>query len=282
MFSGIISLLTFCSIFCLSTTCTIGICGFILLGIIQGMTEFLPISSTAHVLIASKICGHNISPEQWKNILIFLQMGTCISGCVFFKKDILCICRGIFSNDQHGWHLLIILLLGILPTAAIGLCLPTINYNPTMLSIGLTIGAAMIPIAEWKYKKQRIHKSMLSSITYYDAILIGLMQSMAIFPGISRSMITIIAGYICTFSRHLSVHYSFLLGTFTGAAASIYKCLSPSHAGVHAWQYTIPIICSFLTGMMCISICLSFLKKYGLLIFSPYRLILAIAVLYCL
>lgn len=253
-----------------------------LLGAIQGITEFLPISSTAHLLLFSKILYKTNAPEQLSVYLILIQIGTCLASIVYFKKDIKLLTLGLINKNPHGKYLLILLLTAMIPASLIGITFHSFNISTTSIITGILFGAIIILIAEKNYSSHTTKKQQLSELRLKDALLIGILQILSLMPGISRSLITIVGGYVCNCSRNLSVHFSFLLGMCMSGAACIYELLK-YHSEIfriNSFNIVYAIFSSFIFGLISISWSLSFLKKHGLRLFALYRLLFACLFLY--
>jgi undecaprenyl-diphosphatase len=196
----------------------------ILLGIIQGLTEFLPISSTAHLTIAGKLM-HLISaenPERWTAFIAVIQLGTMLAVVVYFWRDLINIIidflkenllhRKNFSeqtfNSRIGWFII----LGTIPIVIIGLSFKDIiegvlTKNLWVISTSLIALAVLLAISE----KVSKHLKKMQEIKWYDAVIIGVGQAFALIPGSSRSGTTITAGLFLGLNRETAARFSFLL-----------------------------------------------------------------------
>ena len=255
----------------------------VLLGAIQGITEYLPVSSTAHVLLFAKIFNINLSTENFALMLILLQTGTCLASMCYFKSDIKIILSGLLrlkpqgdlKSTHSGRHLLLLLITAMLPAVIIGLVFHSFSHSTSTIILGSLFGSLMILFAEKYYSKHKIKKSTLTDLLFRDALLIGVFQIAALIPGVSRSLSTMIGGYFCNCSRSLAVHFSFLLGMCMSFAASIYEVVKYRSEifSCNLSSMFFAVFVSFIIGLLSISVCLSFLKKHGLLIFALYRVL---------
>jgi len=197
----------------------------IILGIVQGLTEFIPISSTAHLTIFGKLFGliNPNNPEQWTAFIAVVQLGTLAAVLVYFRKDIFEIVKSFFSENigskrknlkaqsttaKLGWFIIA----GSLPIATLGLILKKIiegnlTKDITVIAISLISLAIVLAIAE----RIAHFTKEIKDISLWDAILVGLAQCLALIPGSSRSGTTITAGLFLGMKRETAARFSFLL-----------------------------------------------------------------------
>ena len=202
------------------------------LGTVQGITEFLPVSSTGHMILAHKLVnGQQISQEitqsQVRNsYIILIQIGSILALMIFYRKHISCIVRDMFRNNKPGHKLLRNLIISFIPAGILGLIIHNNLgnfYSEKIIAATLLAGSFLIIIAEIFYKK---HKKYALTDSIYDisatqSLTVGTFQLLALVPGMSRSMTTICGGYLAKMSRATAVEYSFLLGLETMAAATL-------------------------------------------------------------
>ncbi len=240
----------------------------LLLGIVQGFTEFLPISSSAHLILIPKLFGWDPSP------LVFdtsLHIGTALAIGVYFLGDFLKITR----------KMVYYLAVGTIPVMVIGFILDnTIEYifrNIGWVALFLILGSIFMYIAEFVSKR----KVNSNEITLKKSLLIGASQVFALFPGISRSGVTISTGLLTGLSREEAARFSFLLSAPAVVAAASYKLLTTfSMVGTIGYTpWILGIITSFVSGMLAIKFLLTFLKSNSLSAFVIYRVILAAFIL---
>lgn len=241
-----------------------------ILGIIQGLTEFLPISSSAHLVLIPKLLGWPASTFS----LAFdtsLHIGTALAILIYFYKDFLKLNRKMLSY----------LAVGSLPVMLVGFLFDdlfeTIFRGVFWMVIFLLVGSIVLWIAEVIIKK----RSAVSSLNFKNALLMGLAQPLALFPGISRSGITISAGVFSGLSREEAAKFSFFLSMPAVGAAAGFKLLT-TFKDIQAIGYMpwiTGILVSFISGLLTIKFLLTFLKTRSLGIFIVYRVVLAILVL---
>jgi len=244
----------------------------IILGIVQGLTEFLPVSSTAHLILFPWFLG-------WKgevNTLTFdiaLHAGTLAALLLCFWKDWI----ELFIKKQKLFGMII---LASIPAGVVGFFLNDIVEKnlrePVLISMMLIVVGFIMLAAE----KSEQYKDM-EKTNYMDALSIGIAQAIALIPGVSRSGITISAGLFKGLKREASARFSFLIATPIIAGATVLhlrKLLSSQ--GLYDFQLlSAGIITSFVTGVIAIKFLMNFLKKYPLNIFVYYRFILAVVII---
>lgn len=251
----------------------------LVLGIIEGLTEFLPISSTAHLLIAGELL-HIPSSEFFKTFSISIQLGAILSVVVLYSKR-------VWNNLNIIWKLVA----AFIPTAAIGLALYKIVKNYLMeslllIAISLLVGGIIILLFENWYAKKGIKKESasnldLNKITYKQAILLGLTQTLAIIPGVSRSGATIIGGLAQGINRKTIVEFSFLLAIPTMLAATVfdlYKNPSVLASGeISIWL--VGLATSFITALIGVKFLIKYVQKNDFKAFAWYRIVLGVLIL---
>lgn len=248
-----------------------------LLGIIQGISEFLPISSSGHLILFSWLVNNKPLPIE---LNVALHLGTLFAILIFFRQDWKNIIRSCFDHafkkqPSHTSTVLVpAILLGSIPAGIIGILwkdqIEAIFHNPTSVILPL----AGVGFILWYADKKFLSNKNISSISILDGILIGCAQAVALIPGVSRSGSTIIAGRILKLERGEAARFSFLLGTpAMGGAALLHGKNLFAHIGDPL--FIIGFFTSFIVGYLSIKFFLSFLKKFGFLFFAIYRLIIA-------
>lgn len=274
----------------------------IIFGIIEGITEWLPISSTGHLILAEQfIKFENVSPEFWSMFQVVIQLGAIFAVILIYFKKIWPFTKnkekaikpkGILSFfDKNIMNLWGKILVACIPAAIIGILFDEIFeelfYNPTCIAIALIVfGIAFIVVENWN-KNKRGGKDKNSEITYKDALIIGIFQLLAaIFPGTSRSGATIIGGLLIGLSRANAAEFTFYLAIPTMLGASLLKVLKFGLAFTTAEIVILVIgmLVSFIISMFVIKFLMNYIKKHDFKVFGYYRIILGIIVLlyFCL
>lgn len=249
------------------------------LGILQGLTEFLPISSSAHLILIPAFFDW---VDQGVAFDLAVHVGTLLAVMIYFRKDVFGIARdGLISMGQRRvvgqGALALYLVIGTIPAGLAGLALLDFIDNElraveiifgTTLFFGLLLG-----VADWMPKRQR----SLESLNWKDALLVGIAQAIALVPGTSRSGITITAGLFLGMSRQAASRFSFLLAIPITALASAVKLLEVATADVLVdWgAFLVGGVVSFVVAITAIHFFLKWLNKVGMWPYVIYRIILA-------
>lgn len=244
----------------------------IILGIVEGITEFLPISSTGHLILANKILGLS-QTDFAKTFEIAIQGGAILSVVVLYWKS--------FLNKEIIKRLFV----AFLPTAILGFLLYKIikGYllnNEAIVLWALLLGGIALILLELFFKS-RSKESLINepvSISFKKCFLIGCFQSLAMIPGVSRSGATIVGGLLSNISRKAIVEFSFLLAVPTMIAASGYDLLKSgaSFSVNQVWVLLLGILVSFVVALFSIKFLIKFIQEYSFIGFGVYRIILAI------
>jgi len=266
----------------------------ILLGIIQGLTEFLPISSTGHLTVAGKLMNLVSAdhPEQWTAFIALIQLGTLLAVLIYFRKDIISIIRDFFQdnlikrvkyseqkiNSKLGW----LIIIGTIPVVIIGLTFKdaiegALTKNLYVIAASLIILAIILALAEKvaKFKKD------LENITILDSIIIGFAQALALIPGSSRSGTTITAGLFAGLKRESAARFSFLLSipaVLASGVLQLYEAMKFVDQSM-AVNIIVATIVSGISGYLAIDFLLKYLKKNSTFLFVYYRIALGILIL---
>jgi undecaprenyl-diphosphatase len=242
----------------------------LILGIIEGITEFLPISSTGHLMLTARFLGI-IQTEFVKSFEIAIQSGAILAVAVLYRK--------ILFKRSDIWKKIIT---AFLPTAIIGAVMYKLIKRFLLNSTGvvlwsLFLGGAVLICFEYFHRKKEEATQELSAISYRQALLIGLFQSLAVVPGVSRAAATIVGGLLLGLKRRTIVEFSFLLAIPTMLAATGFDLMKSAHTFNHE-QFsllTIGFIVSFAVALLAIRFFLVFIKKHTFVPFGIYRILVA-------
>ena len=267
-------------------------------GIIEGITEWLPISSTGHLILAEEFIKFNgVSEGFWSMFQVVIQFGAILAVVLLYFKNIWPFTKnkekaikkqGVLSFlNKDIMNLWGKILVGCIPAAIIGLLFDEVFealfYNPVCIAIALIVfGIAFIVIENWNKKRKAKLKETSKDITYKDAFIIGIFQLLAaIFPGTSRSGATIIGGLLIGLSRPNAAEFTFYLAIPTMLGASLLKLVKFgfSFTGLEIAILLVGMLVSFLVSVAIIKFLMNYIKKHNFKIFGYYRIILGIIVL---
>lgn len=257
-------------------------------GAVQGLTEFLPISSSAHLLAFHEFFNFNLPDNLTFDVA--LHLGTLLALVVFFYREIVDLAKAFFSSlvkpnfkNDFNQRLAWLIIVGSVPAAVVGLLFDDLidlyfhaGDGAILVSAGMLILVAVLFLAAEKYFRPA---KQLNQIDFKTAIICGLAQAVALIPGTSRSGITIIAGLSQKLNRADAAKFSFLLSlpVVAGAAA---KKLTSSFGGAIDWPLmSVGTLVAFLVGYLALKFLLKYLSNHSLNIFAYYRLALAFALL---
>ncbi len=241
-----------------------------ILGIIEGFTEFLPVSSTAHLILASKIL--NIADTEYvKSFEIIIQLGAILSVVFLYWKSFL------------QWEVIKRLVIAFIPTGIIGILLYKLikTYlmgNVSVVLAALMLGGVIIIVFEKMFHSKNDASDVITDIPYKDCFTIGLFQALAVVPGVSRSASTIIGGLLLGLNRKAIVEFSFLLAIPTMLAATLldlYKTAG-SFSIDQIGFLTVGFITSFFTALFSIKFLLAYIRKKSFTVFGVYRVAIAL------
>jgi len=249
----------------------------IILGFVEGITEFLPISSTAHLIIISKLL--NISQTDFQKLFeVFIQSGAILSVVFLY-----------FNQLKGNFKILKNLFFSFLPTALVGFFLYKVIKNvffESLIFIGVSlilVGIFFIIIEILVNKEKIVLKKKIEEINIFDALIIGVAQSLAVIPGVSRAGVVILSMLILGYQRDQSAKYSFFLSIPTIFIASFYDLYKSKDIFLtnlnQLWTLLIGFFVSFIFALISVKWLIGFLKKNSLVIFGIYRLIIGIIIL---
>jgi undecaprenyl-diphosphatase len=256
----------------------------IILGIVQGLTEFLPISSTAHLRLVPAFAGWDDPGTAFTAVV---QLGTMAAVLLYFRNDLWNIARAWLRSLRDpaargtldarlGWYLII----GTIPISILGLAfkdkIETDARQLVLIGIALIVLGVVLEIAEKVGHKER----KVESLTMRDGILIGCAQACALVPGVSRSGSTISAGLLLGLTREAAARYSFLLSVPAVVLSGLFELKDVGDGGgAGAIPTIIATIFAFIVGYASIAWLLKYLTKHPVTIFVVYRVVLGVAVL---
>jgi len=242
-------------------------------GLVEGLTEFLPVSSTAHLMLTTRILG--VASDTHKTFEIVIQLGAILAVVVLYWRALLV-----------EWAVMVRVAIAFFPTGLLGLLLHDVikihlldNVNVALWSLAL--GGLFLIIFEWLHHEKPGDVADLGHIKYWQAFLIGVCQALAMVPGVSRSAATVVCGLAVGVKRKTSVEFSFLLAVPTMVAASgftLYKQYKEGGglSGEEGQFLAIGFVTSFIVALLAIRFLLSFVKTHTFLSFGIYRILLVL------
>jgi undecaprenyl-diphosphatase len=262
----------------------------VLLGIVEGLTEYLPVSSTGHLVLAGHFLGLNDDDPATSSFEIVVQLGAILAVVAHYRTLLGARLRGLVTGDKASLNLAVALGLAFAPTAVAGLLLrKTIKahlFGLLPVAIALVVGGVVMIVIE----RVRAHRGVtgvtgLEHVTPARALAIGLGQCVSMWPGSSRSMCTIVAGQLSGLSTETAAEFSFLLALPTLGAATLYEGFKARHALLDnggAASLGVGMVVSFFVAWAVIASFLRYLRVRGLEPFGWYRIVLGAVVLWVL
>ncbi|GAA5195779.1 undecaprenyl-diphosphate phosphatase [Rugosimonospora acidiphila] len=261
----------------------------VVLGVVEGLTEFLPVSSTGHLTVAEKILDLPVDDASVTAYTAVIQVGATVAAIIYFFKDIVRIVKGFFLglfSKRHrgfdyrfGWYVIV----GSVPIAVVGVVAQDAITGPLrnlwVVAAALILWSGVMVYAERVGTQTRTERQ--TNLT--DAVVVGVMQSAALFPGVSRSGATISFGLLRDLDRVTATRLSFFLGIpalLGGGALELKDALTGPSVGGAA--LAVGTVVSFIVGYASIAWLLRFVAKYGLISFVWYRVLLGVALIIAL
>jgi undecaprenyl-diphosphatase len=254
----------------------------LILGLVEGLTEYLPVSSTGHLLVVERLLG--IGPSTAANAFaIVIQAGAIVAVLGLYRERVAQMLRGIAGQDKEGRGLALALVVGFLPAGIAGLLLDdtieSVLFGPWPVVIAWAAGGVLLLALGRRLGPREGHG--IGAVTLRVALIVGVAQCAALWPGVSRSLATILGGLAAGLSLVAAVEFSFLLGLVTLGAATVYKGLQAGDAIVAAYG-VLPLVVGFsvawLSAVIAVRWMLGWLSRHGLAIFGWWRLGAAAAV----
>ncbi len=259
----------------------------ILLGLVQGITEFLPISSSGHLILARELMG--ITQTGSLAFDAILQLATACAVVLYFRKDIIDLIANLFKKvkDPSKTKMTYFLIIGTIPAVVLGLLLEdymeTVFRSASLVALTLIVGALIMFVAD-KVLAKKVSENKIGELTLSKSIAVGFFQALALVPGMSRSGMSISGGYFLGLSKELAVRFSFLLSIPIIVGSGLVKVLDiikdPSVVGGQMSVLFWGALSSFIFGWIAIDFLLKFLKTNTFTVFVVYRILLAILIIF--
>lgn len=264
----------------------------VVLGIVEGLTEFLPVSSTGHLIIFSNLLHFSNNTDFANMFTMVIQLGAILAVLVLYRKKILDTIIHLFPSkdvplEQSGLYFWLMIVISCIPAAVIGIPFDDFIeeklFNPLVVACALFIGGLWMMYAENKLRGSQTTSLSQCIITPKMAIIIGLFQVLSMVPGMSRSASTIIGGWVAGLSTVTAAEYSFFLAIPVMFGQALLNILDAQNAltGMEWLVLATGFIVSFIVALVVIDSFLSYLQKKPMKIFAIYRIIFAFIVLGC-
>ncbi|MDR1595583.1 MAG: undecaprenyl-diphosphate phosphatase [Puniceicoccales bacterium] len=270
----------------------------IALGVTQGATEFLPISSTAHLIVVDKFFPNReidsgtaqaeLESEAKGSYFSIIQLGSVFAVLFLYRRRFLGIALGVFHKNPSSTKIITNLIISFLPAAVVG-CLidgwvQKTLYGGVVVAVALVVGAGIMvffEIINWKCHRENF--TTIENLIPKKSLAIGLWQCLALIPGMSRAMTTIVGGHACGLRRSEAAEYSFLLGAMTLTAASVYKFTKDFRtifACLSIKSFFLGIVVAFAVSVVSLRLLVLMNSRGGMILFAFYRIVLAAVVFY--
>jgi undecaprenyl-diphosphatase len=256
----------------------------ILLGIVEGVTEFLPVSSTGHLILAGTLLG--VQDHATATFDIVIQLGAILAVVVLYWRRFWDVAVGLFAKKPGAFAFVRNIVLGFLPAMAIGLvvykAVKALLESPTVVAVALIVGGIAILVIERLVKQARIES--VEAMPWSTALGIGVVQCLAMIPGVSRSGATIMGALSMGVDRRAAAEFSFFLAIPTMLAASAYDLLkSGATLGQGEWlSIAIGFVVSFVVAIVVIRWFVAIISRHGFAPFAWYRIVVGAAALIAL
>jgi len=263
----------------------------IILGLIQGLTEFLPISSSGHLIIVPWLFNWHVlleNPDLNKTFDVALHLGTFVSLIVYFWRDIgrllsawaRSIARRSIDTDEGKVAWLIII--STIPAAIVGVLFEEVIVDVLGKPVLIAVLMIAFGLVMWAADHYARHDRQMEQLTWLDALIIGVAQALALSPGVSRSGVTMVAGLFLRLKREEAARFSFLMSIPAVGGAALYKGLEVARDGLPAGTSTpfaAGMISAALSGLAAIWLLLAYLRRHDFTIFVVYRLAVGVGML---
>jgi undecaprenyl-diphosphatase len=260
-----------------------------ILGVVEGVTEYLPVSSTGHLLFTEHLLGISDDPElktAADSYAIAIQFGAIMAVVLLYWGRLMSILRGILGRDRDGRRLAIVLISSFVPAAVIGLVgekfIKGYLFALWPITAAWLVGGVVILLVARRDRRGGLRPNEgaeMKDLTIGQAAVIGLLQCVAMWPGVSRSLVTILGGRLVGMSTIAAVEYSFLLGLVTLTAATVFEAASEGGTIIATFGIVTPLIgvvAAFISAALAVKWMVGYLNKHTLAIFGWYRLGLAV------
>jgi undecaprenyl-diphosphatase len=253
----------------------------LILGVVEGLTEFLPISSTGHLILAGDLL--NFNDDKGKVFEIVIQVGAILAVCWEYRQKIASVIMGL-PTERAAQKFTLNLIIAFIPLATLGLLfgkhIKAVLFKPIPVALAFIVGAFVIIWAEKREHTIRVHE--VEDLSALDALKLGLAQAFALIPGTSRSGATIIGGLLFGLSRKAATEFSFFLAIPTlmiASAYDLYKHRDLLDVATDAPMFAVGLLAAFISALLAIKALLRYISRHDFIAFAWYRIIFGILVI---
>jgi undecaprenyl-diphosphatase len=268
-----------------------------ILGVVEGLTEYLPVSSTGHLLMAERLMGIGdgaASQDEARRtkdaadaFTICIQAGAIIAVLGLYFRRVRQMLRGLAGRDTDGQRLLVNVAAGFIPAVVIGLLfnksIKAYLFGPWPVVAAWFVGGLAILAVSWRNRSKNPAARgglPLDEMTWRIALFIGIAQCIAMWPGVSRSLVTIVGGLLAGLSMAAAVEYSFLLGLVTLGGATVYDAYKHGQLMLQTFEaapIAVGLVFAFIAAVVSVKWMVAYLNRHGLAVFGYYRIAIALA-----
>ncbi len=254
-----------------------------IMGIVEGLTEFLPVSSTGHLILTSSLLG--LQGEFWHSFDMAIQFGAIIAVIWEFRARILNVLGGMWQKNPADWRFAMNVVIACIPASFLALLfekqIKGFLFNAVSVAIALIVGGLIILWAERRQTPESVRVHRMEDMTMLDALKVGIAQIAALIPGTSRSGSTIIGGMLFGLSRQTATHFSFFLAIPILFAASVKELFGMRDMlnAHHITLFAIGFIFSFISAFLCVRWLLRFVSHNDFKGFAWYRIVFGLVIL---
>jgi undecaprenyl-diphosphatase len=260
----------------------------VVLGVVEGLTEFLPVSSTAHLTIAEKILGLPIDDPAVTAYTAIIQSGAIVSVILYFRRDlarlVTAFVRGLFrpARRDHDYRMAWKVGIASIPVGIVGFVLRDLISGPLRSLWVVAVALISWSVVIWLAERQARHDRGEQQLTFTDAIVIGLWQCVSLIPGVSRSGATISGGLFQGLDRVAATRLSFLMSVPALLAAGLFELKDVPGSGMQAGPILVGIVVAFVVAYASVAWLLRFVSHHRITVFIPYRVALGVVLLVAL
>lgn len=261
----------------------------VLLGIVEGITEWLPISSTGHMILLNELLSLNVTPAFWELFEVVIQLGAILAVVILFFHKLNPFAPSKSKEEKQGtWRLWLLVILAVCPSAVIGLLfddwMTEHFYNYVSVAIALIVYGIAFIVIERVRKNKPVRIDSVEALSWKDALMIGCFQVLAILPGTSRSGSTILGAMLFGLSRTVAAEFSFYLAIPTMAGASLLKGVKYFADGnsfglQEGILLLVGALTAFFVSLAVIRYLMDYVRRHSFSAFGVYRIVLGVLVL---